>query len=82
MEKTEKKSKKQITAEERLKNSKVLFMRGKLGNAIFVNTETSEAFNKLQISEWSVEKLRAMADYMEAFPNCTLFPDGSGKLCK
>ncbi|MEI6671803.1 MAG: hypothetical protein WCL02_00070 [bacterium] len=77
-----KKTKKQLKAEARLANAKIRFIRGQLGNAMFMDTEQHDANNKVHISDWSAEKLRAMADYMEAFPNCTMNPDGSGKPCK
>lgn len=71
----------QIAAKKRLKKSKVLFVKGQLENAMFLNTERHGSPNLLQISDWSIENLRAMADYMEAFPNCTIYSDGSGTPC-
>ena len=60
------------------------FTKTNLGQAVFIpkNTTGNFADKMIFIDEWSREELRAIADYMDAFPNCTIFEDGSGKPCK
>lgn len=58
--------------------------RTKIGQAVFVPEETAQSFATKMLfpSDWSIAQLRAMADYMEVNPKCSLFEDGSGKPCK
>lgn len=56
-----------------------------LGDKIFI--PSSDVGNKyanksLDPSEWSVSQLRAIADFMEANRDITIFDDGSGKKVK
>lgn len=66
-----------------LTESGIEYRRTKLGQAMFVPLGTTGRFAEKMLSpcDWS-SQLRAMADYMEANPECSLFEDGSGKKCK
>jgi hypothetical protein len=59
----------------------LIFARTSLGEGVFIHSAEIDARNGIRPSEWTPEELRAMADYMEANPNCTLFEDGSGEAC-
>ncbi len=81
METISKKTKKQLAAEKRLDEAGIRFTRGQLSNALF-KFKDRESASFIMIDEFTSEQLLAMANYMKAFPNCTIFPDGSGKPCK
>lgn len=59
----------------------VVFTRTKLGEAVFIKKNAKSASGAIRPNDWSISQLRAMADYMEANPKCTLFSDGSGRMC-
>jgi hypothetical protein len=82
MEATPKKTKKQLAAEKRLDEAGIRFTRGQLSNALFKFKESNKSSTFIMIDEFTSEQFRAMANYMKVFPNCTIFPDGSGKPCK
>ena len=68
----------------KLKKVGLVFRRTGLGEAIFIpekhiDEEYAIGIPHLRPSEWTPNQLRAMADYMEENPNCTIFDDGSGK---
>ena len=75
---------KQAIAIKNLHNAGLEFRRTRLGQAAFIPKGTDSSFaEKIMFPDnWSKAEFRAMADYMDAFPNCTLFSDGSGKPCK
>lgn len=60
------------------------YTRTKLGQAVFVHEKVKGSFTDPMLfpSDWTIEQLRGIADYMEANPRCCLFSDGSGRLCK
>jgi hypothetical protein len=62
-----------------LKASGLEFTNTALGAGVFIPIGAKDAMNGLFPRDWTVKQLRAMADYMEANPNCTIFDDGSGE---
>jgi hypothetical protein len=65
-----------------LDNVGVKITKTKLGATVAIlKKDDGKRFTSplLFLSDWSVSQLRAIADYMEENPNCTLFSDGSGK---
>lgn len=60
----------------------IKYTRTRLGEAVFVHKGARGVIPMLFPSEWSIAELRAIADYMEQNPRCSLFSDGSGSLCK
>ena len=59
------------------------FRRTTLGQASFVPKDTGRFAAKVIFpEEWSKAEFRAMTNYMDAFPNCTLYSDGSGEPCR
>jgi hypothetical protein len=76
---------KRYFANRRLKKSGLIFARTKLSQATFIPKEDegkSFATKMIFPDNWTKEQLRAIADYMDAFPDCTILSDGSGKKCK
>lgn len=67
-----------------LYESGLKFIHTTLGQAAFIPKDTvgNVATKILFPDYWSIAQLRAMADYMEAYPNCTIYSDGSGEPCK
>lgn len=68
-------------------NEELTFTRTKLGQAVFMKNENikdsfADAHNSIRPENWTPNQLRAMADFMETNPNCTLYHDGSGKPIK
>lgn len=69
-------------AEKRLRESGVGIEMNFVGQRVFVLSREGDnflQFKGIKPMEWTVEQLRAMADYMEAFPECSRFRDGSGQ---
>jgi len=60
----------------------IKFIKTRLGEAVFVPFSATDASKAVRPGNWSVSQLRAMANYMELNPNCTIFSDGSGKPVK
>jgi hypothetical protein len=58
------------------------FKKTRLGQAVFIPREDSDAHNGLFPDRWTIAQLRAMASFMEQNPNCTIYDDGSGKPCR
>jgi hypothetical protein len=57
------------------------FVPTKLGENVFIHLHEiglSHFLLSIRPNNWSVSQLRAIADYMEANPDCTLYSDGSG----
>ena len=70
--------------EKALNDSGVIFRRTGLGEAIFILEKDKEedyaiCISNLRPSDWTVQQLRTMADFMEANQDITLFDDGSGE---
>ena len=59
----------------------LVFTKTALGQAVFIPKGDTDAYNGLLPDKWTTKQLRAIADYMEANPNCTIFNDGSGEPC-
>lgn len=78
------KKRKMAKANKRLSKAGLEFRRTRLGQASFIPLGTTGNYARKMMlpDDWSVAELKAMAKYMEADPNCTLFSDGSGKPCK
>lgn len=55
-----------------------------LGQAAFIPKGTTQQYAEkiLFPSDWTSSQLIAIGKYMRAYPNCTIFSDGSGKPCK
>lgn len=72
------------SVDRRLNDSGLEFRKTNLGQAAFVPLGTTGKYaDKIFFpDEFTIAQLRAMADYMEENPNCTIFSDGSGKPCK
>lgn len=72
------------SVDKRLNDSGLEFRKTNLGQAAFVPLGTTGKYaDKIFFpDDLTIAQLRAMADYMEAYPNCTIFSDGSGKPCK
>ena len=66
---------------EELVDKGIVFTKTNIGEAVFIHKGDKDASNSVRPSNWTPTQLRAMADYMEENPNCTLFDDGSGKPC-
>lgn len=78
-------NRKQSKAKKRLLASGMIYTRTKLGAGVFIETKSENlAFSHEMYfpHKFTIEQLRAMADYMEAFPECSLFEDGSGEVCR
>jgi hypothetical protein len=75
---------KQAIASKHLLEVGLEFRHTQLGKAAFIPKGTKGSFaDKIMFpDDWSKAEFRAMADYMEAFPDCTLFSEGSGKPCR
>ena len=73
-----------LSVNKRLNDSGLEFRKTNLGQAAFVPLGTVSIYaDKILFPEdWTIAQLRAMADYMESNPDCTIFSDGSGKPCK
>jgi hypothetical protein len=79
------KKRKQDIASKKLKDAGLEFRKTALGQACFIPVAESTKKHPSRIifpDEWSRAQFRAMADFMDAFPECTIFDDGSGKPCK
>lgn len=60
----------------------VVFTRTKLGESVFVRKNAKSASMAIRPDDWRISELRAIADYMESNPKCSLFSDGSGRICR
>lgn len=60
----------------------IVLTRTKLGESVFVRKNAKDASRSIRPDDWSISELRAIADYMEANPKCSLFSDGSGRMCR
>lgn len=60
----------------------LIFRKTALGQAVFTPIGDVDAHNGLFPDHWTVGQLRAIANFMEKNPNCTIFDDGSGSPCK
>lgn len=68
--------------EKQLNDSGLSCVKRALGDNVFIPTEDiGKMYSQkmLDVSEWTVFQLRAMADFMEANQDMTIFDDGSGK---
>lgn len=66
----------------KLRSTGLEFRRTKLGEASFVPIGTIDyVIKRLSPLDWTIAELRAIADVMEDHPKCSLFEDGSGKVC-
>lgn len=75
---------KQAIASKHLLAAGLEFRRTSLGQAAFIPKDTTSNYaDKIMFPDnWSRAELRAMANYMDAFTDCTLFSDGSGNPCR
>lgn len=75
---------KQTKATKELNKSGLEYKRTKLGQAAFIPLNTKSSFaNKIIFpDEWSKAEFKAIHQYMKAYPDCTMFDDGSGRPCK
>lgn len=78
------KNRKKSKAKERLSSSGIKYTRTKFGAGVFISTDNTRVIPHKMLfpDDYSREELRAIADYMEAFPECSLFDDGSGDVCR
>lgn len=65
-----------------LRANKIEFTTTKLGEPVFIKEGSKSAMDSIRPHDWSISQLRAIADYMEANPKCSLFSDGSGHTVK
>ena len=73
--------------EKELIDSGVILTRTGLGSAIFILEKDKDAdyvtgISNLKPIDWTVKQMRAMADFMEANLDITLYDDGSGERIK
>ena len=77
---------KKIIAETNLFKSGLKLKYTALGEPVIIplNTKDTESIAKkyFHFHDWSISELRAIADYMESHPDCSLMSDGSGKEVK
>ena len=75
---------KQAIASKQLLSAGLVLRRTSLGRAAFITKDTKSNYADKIIfpDDWSRAEFRAMEKYMDAFPDCTLFLDGSGKPCR
>jgi len=76
--------KKNIPMFKKLKNN-VIFTRTALGSPIIIHkkdiNKSYPTHGIINLDDWTKEQLHIISNYMEANPNCTLYPDGSSKCC-
>jgi hypothetical protein len=74
-------ARKKISDEKSLEDVGLEFVMTQLGEGVFIKKGAEDAHNSLHPQSYTSDQFIAAGNYMKANPDCSLFPDGSGKRC-